>query len=373
MWIVTEEDLEDIAIGAGILGTGGGGNPYRGKLQMRKHVRAGARVRIVPPEEVPDDALGVTLGGIGAPVIGIERMNRGDEGVTALRALERHLGRPLTHLVPAEVGGGNSIAPMVAAAQSGLPVVDGDGMGRALPEIQHTTFAIGGASSSPAVLCDYHHTLLTFDDVPDMQSLERLARAATVAMGGGATLVGTVMTGAEVRRLTVPHTLSFAQRLGAVVRSARQGHRDPIAAVCETTGGTQLFRGKVVDVQRRLVAGFARGELLIDGAGDWRGRQLRIAIQNEYLIAWEGDRVAATAPDLICLVDESTAEPITTEVVRYGLRVVVIGIPAPELLRTEQALRFVGPAAFGYDVPYRPMPGSYGAGMSLSEARYARA
>jgi uncharacterized protein len=152
------------------------------------------------------------------------------------------------------------------------------------------------------------HTLLTFADAPDAHTLERLARAATVAMGGGALLVSTVMTGAEVRRLTVPHTLSFARRLGAVVRSARQGHRDPIAAVCETTGGAHLFRGKIVDVQRRLVAGFARGDLLIEGAGDWRGRRLRIAIQNEYLIAWEEDRVAATAPDLICLVDETTAE-----------------------------------------------------------------
>jgi uncharacterized protein len=368
MWIVTEADLEDIAIGAGILGTGGGGNPYRGKLTMRRHVRAGARVQIVPPEEVPDDALGVTIGGIGAPVIGIERMQRGDEGVTALRALEQHIGRPLTHLVPAEVGGGNSIAPMVAAAQSGLPVVDGDGMGRAFPEIQHTTFAINGAVPSPAVLCDYRHTTVTFDGVPDTRALERLARAATVAMGGAATLVNTLLTGSEIRRMTVPHTLSFARRLGNAVRTARQEHRNPATAVCEATGGGQLFRGKIVDVQRRLVAGFARGELLIDGSGDDRGRRLRIAIQNEYLIAWEDDEVIATAPDLICLVDETTAEPVTTEVVRYGLRVVVIGIPAPELLRTEQALGFVGPRAFGYDVPYRPMPGVYGGGLSLCVA-----
>jgi uncharacterized protein len=67
-------------------------------------------------------------------------------------------------------------------------------------------------------------------------------------------------------------------------------------------------------------------------------------------------------PDLICIVDEDTAEPITTELLRYGMRVAVVGIPAPDLLRTPEALAVVGPAAFGYpDVPYLPMPGVFGA------------
>ena len=66
-------------------------------------------------------------------------------------------------------------------------------------------------------------------------------------------------------------------------------------------------------------------------------------------------------PDLICLVDQVTAEPVTTEVVRYGLRVAVLGIPAPAMLRTPAALAVVGPAAFGYhDVMYEPLPGVYG-------------
>ncbi len=112
-------------------------------------------------------------------------------------------------------------------------------------------------------------------------------------------------------------------------------------------------------MQRRLVAGFAQGELL-DGLGECRGRALCVAFQNENLIAWADGEVVATAPDLICLVDELTAEPVTTEVVRYGLRVAVLGVPAPPLLRPERALALVGPAAVGYDVSYRPLPEVYG-------------
>ena len=67
----------------------------------------------------------------------------------------------------------------------------------------------------------------------------------------------------------------------------------------------------------------------------------------------DGDQVAIV-PDLITLVDSDRGEPITTEIVRYGLRTTVIGIPAPPQLTTEQALRFVGPQAFGYDLPYTP-------------------
>lgn len=73
-------------------------------------------------------------------------------------------------------------------------------------------------------------------------------------------------------------------------------------------------------------------------------------------------------PDLICLVDAETAEPVTTEVVRYGLRVVVLGIPAPAMLKTPEALAVVGPAAFGYpDVPYAPLSGWYGVGAGRSD------
>lgn len=368
-WNVTDDDLECIAIGAGILGTGGGGNPYRGKLLARRHLREGGQMIVVPLDDLPVDALGVSVGGMGAPVIGIERIIRGDEALTALRRLEQRLGRPVTHVVPGEVGGSNSTIPLVVSAQSGLPVVDADGMGRAFPELQQTTFFIEGAPPSPAAIADYRHSTLVFDDLPDANSLERIARAATVAMGGAASFAFAPMSGAEMKRMAIPGTLSLARRVGAAVRAARRLHELPVAAACAATGGQVLFWGKVTDVQRRLVAGFARGELLLEGSGECRGHAMRIAFQNENLIAWRDSQVepAATAPDLICLVDELSAEPVTTEIVRYGLRVAVLGIPAPPLLRTKRALAVVGPRAFGYDLAYSPLPGVYGGGQPAYE------
>ena len=112
-----------------------------------------------------------------------------------------------------------------------------------------------------------------------------------------------------------------------------------------------------------MAAGFTRGRLKLDTLDPGLGTSLEIDLQNEYLIARRDGAVAAVVPDLICLVDLATGQPVTTEIVRYGLRVAVLRVPAPDLLRTPGALRTVGPAAFGYgDTEYRPVDGSYGAG-----------
>ena len=143
-WDITPDDLEAIEIGANVLGTGGGGNPYTVKLYARELLKQGKRIAVVDPLTLPDDALVVAVGGMGAPTVSIERIIRGDEFLYAVRALERHVGRPIDALISKEIGGSNSMRPMLAAALGNLPVVDGDGMGRAFPELQMCTFFIYG-------------------------------------------------------------------------------------------------------------------------------------------------------------------------------------------------------------------------------------
>ncbi len=360
-WTVTTDHLDALEIGAGILGTGGGGNPYLGKLIARKFVEEGAEIDVVEPDAVPDGAVVASVGGMGSPTVSIERLRRADESVNALRALERHIGRQVTHLVPSEIGGSNSTTPMVVAAQVGLPVIDGDGMGRAFPELQMETFAMYGVTPTPAALCNHHGHIVVFDNIDDATTLERYARAVTIQMGGSAGYAFPVMTGAQLKASAIPGTLSLAVRLGEAVLAARRHKTGPIEAICGVTGGRRLFAGKVLDVERRMTGGFARGVVVLEGFGDDAGRTLRIDFQNENLIARDdAGEVLAVVPDLICLVDSDTGAPLTTEVLRYGLWATAIGIPAPAELRTEVGLRFVGPAAFGYaDVEYRSLPGSY--------------
>ena len=65
-------------------------------------------------------------------------------------------------------------------------------------------------------------------------------------------------------------------------------------------------------------------------------------------------------PDLIAVLDSETGEPITTEALRYGMRVAVIAIPCAPQWREPAALELVHPRTFGYDVDYVPVEERYG-------------
>jgi uncharacterized protein len=353
-WTLTESDLDRIAIGVGILGTGGGGSPYQQMLMAKAMLRRGKRIRMIRPADLPPDAQIIGLGGIGAPTVGIEKMEEGGEGVRVLRAIEAHTGRKVDAVLGDEVGGGNGIYPMVTAAELDLPVVDADGMGRAFPEVQMTSFFVYGQASQPAALSDAEGNTLVITNAATPETLERIMRAATVAMGCTACMTTAPMTGDFVRRFGVVHTTSQAWTLGDAVLGARAAKQDPIAAVLREADGSLLMQGKVTDIERRISGGFVRGSLTVTGLDADAGRCIKVDIQNEYLVATEGDKRLVMVPDLICIVDAETGRPIGTEEQRYGLRVAVIAIPAPPLLRTPEALRVMGPRAFGYDFDFIP-------------------
>jgi uncharacterized protein len=352
-WEISEADLGPIATGAALLGTGGGGNPYLGLLRARELLRAGLRMRVLSPEELPGGALVVTAGGMGAPVVTWEKLPRGEEEADAVRALEEHLGRKVEAIAPLEMGGSNSLVALAVGAQLDVPVLDGDGMGRAFPELQMVTYLIYGGSPSPAAVADEKGNRTVLSRVRDVYALERIARAVTIEYGGHAGLAMCPMTGAEARTRCVPNTLSLALSAGRAIEDARVRGQDPVEAVLEVTGGYRLFRGKIVDVQRRLVSGFARGRTTLEGLGPHAGETVIVDFQNENLVARRDGEVLAVVPDLISLVDFDSGEPLTVEVLRYGFRVDVLVLPPSPVLTTAEALRFVGPRAFGYDVDYR--------------------
>ena len=354
---MSEADLEALELGAALLGTGGGGNPYIGKLRTREEMRRGRRVEIVTLDDLPDDGLVVSLGGIGAPVIGVEKFEKGNECYRALRLLEEVVGRPAVALIAAEIGGANSMEPMLTAAQAGIPVVDADGMGRAFPEVQMMTYTIYGHLPTPAAMADEKGNSLVIRHAIDMYWLERFARSIAVDMGGAAGLATAPMRVDFLKRYAIPGTVTQAVALGRTILEARQHRADVIEAVCRREGGQRLFTGKITGVRRELKGGFAVGAVELEGMGAQAGETARIAIQNENLVFWRDGAMQACVPDLIVNLELETGEPITTEMLRYGQRIATLALPAHELLKTPEALAVVGPAAFGYpDIVYRPLP-----------------
>ena len=131
---------------------------------------------------------------------------------------------------------------------------------------------------------------------------------------------------------------------------AKFNHRiDTIQAVARADQGRILISdGKVINVERNTSGGFVRGQVFIETPE----RTLTIDFQNENLVArFDNGEIVASVPDLITIVEEDSAEPIATEIVRYGYRVSVLVLPPPESMTTPQALRHVGLKAFGYNFP----------------------
>jgi uncharacterized protein len=355
-WRLTEKDVEALEIGSAILGTGGGGNPYIGKLRAKQALREGYKMEILPLQALPDDAKVVSLGGIGAPLVSFERIKEGREGLRCVRALEERLGIKVDAIACEEIGGQNSMEPLIVAAMAGLPVVDADGMGRAFPEMQMTTWSIYGHRSTPSVMCDCHGNVVIFDHAISELWHERMARACVVAQGGSSVLASAPMSGEFVKKFAIPDSYTKAISLGNAVLDARRHHADPIAAVCESENGTVVFRGKITDLKRHLMGGFVRGEAIVQGFDAYEGDEASVLIQNENLVFKRNGEVEVIVPDLIVILDVDSGEAITTEMLRYGQRIAVLALPCHPLLATPEALEVVGPKGFGFDdLVYRPM------------------
>jgi hypothetical protein len=185
--------------------------------------------------------------------------------------LEQLLGRKIDAVLCGEAGGVNSTTPFVVAAMTGLPLVDGDGMGRAYPELQMVTFTMHGVSATPMVLCDDKGNSLVLETVSNAWT-ERLARAATVEMGGSALLAFYLddrCGGEEGHRARHADAL---RQLGLTLREAKAGHVDPVNAIVDMLGAEVIFHGRIKDIERRTVGGFARGTARFEGVEDWKGQ-----------------------------------------------------------------------------------------------------
>ncbi|CEH30512.1 hypothetical protein AM501_11320 [Aneurinibacillus migulanus] len=354
MRLLGKQEIEDMAVGAALLGTGGGGDPYIGKLMALQAIEEFGPIRLLSIDEVPEDALVVSSGMMGAPTVMVEKAPSGQEAKAAFKTLEAYMGKEIFATYPIEAGGVNSMLPLALAAQLGLPVIDVDGMGRAFPELQMVTFYLDGISASPMVIADEKGNVNLLNTIDNVWA-ERIARAATIQMGGSVMFAIYPMNGRNLKESGIRNILQLEEGIGRTIRLAKEQNVNPIQEVLKLTKGFELFNGKVVDIHRKTETGFARGTATFEGLGNNKGEKLQLRFQNEHLIATTEQRLLCVTPDLIAVLDEETGLPITTEGLRYGARAVVIGIPCHPKWRTPKGIETCGPGYFGYDVEYVPV------------------
>ncbi len=355
---ITLDDIESLAVGAWVLGTGGGGNPYLSLLNARALYKEGKRTQLIDAEDLADDAYVAVIAGMGAPLVGIERLTDHRVFTRAARLMETHTKRRFDAVMAMEIGGGNGVRPFLVAANLGIPVIDSDTMGRAYPEAQMTSVAVGDLKPYPMTVVDVRGLEAVIEMVPTWKWAERVGRKIVVEYGSTASTCQPPRTGAEVKKWGIHGTTTKAIAIGHAVREAQRTHADPVAAILAVEPGKILYCGKVTDVERRVTEGYLRGVARFDGLDDFRGSRLEIDFQNEWIVACllsgkSDDEPLAMTPDLICVLDSVSGEAVGSETIRYGQRVTVIALPPPAVFLTPKGMEHVGPRAFGYDLDYR--------------------
>ncbi|EFS01241.1 DUF917 domain-containing protein [Listeria seeligeri] len=354
MRYLDEQAIENIAIGAAFLGTGGGGDPYIGKMMALTAIKKYGPVKLLSPEEIADDDYFIPAAMMGAPSVLIEKFPKGDEFVRVFEKLGRYLGKEVKGTFPMEAGGVNSMIPIVVAAQLGLPLIDCDGMGRAFPELQMVTFHLDGISATPMAITDEKGNIGIMETI-DNKWTERLARVTTVEMGASSLVSLYPCDGAQIKQSSIKHIVTLSEEIGKVIRETSLDESEKLQQLLDVTKGYHLFEGKITDVVRETRAGFNFGRVRINGLNNDSESEVIVHFQNENLVAEKNGQPIAITPDLICMVDLETLMPVTTEALKYGKRVRVMALPADDAWRTAKGIETVGPRYFGYDVDFAPL------------------
>ena len=342
--VIREQDLGALVVGVTLLGSGGGGDTGAFGRMLRRRLGAGELV-LRDASDTPGAYLS-PIGVVGATSVLAEKLPSGGEFETAVGAVSRWTGQAVTGLMSLEAGGLNGLSPLIAALDLGLPFVDADLMGRAMPRLDQFSWAVAGRSLTPCALSEPSGQVIVVDHI-DASGLERAVRSFVAQTGGWAVLALAPTHVDAATSDAVNGSLTRALALGRAHAGLDTGAAP--ATVASALGGRLLGGGRVEEVARHAIAdggaAFGRGSVcVVDSASR---AVVRIETENEYLLAMVDGEPVVSTPDLVCVLDRRTLQPIAVEAIRTGDEVLVLALPGPEWWRRGDRIGYVGPRAFG--------------------------
>jgi uncharacterized protein len=343
VWQLSRDDLDTLAVGAALLGSGGGGQTYWFKALAEHAIQDRATIAIYDIEDLPSDMLAVTTGLVGSLLAFHERSPEGSEFTRAVDRVRREYPLASACVANYESAGANIFAALVVAAAGALPVVDCDGMGRALSWLDQTTYDVAGVSIAPFVCTDSYGRSILYEDIRGRDA-ERFIRAAAVEMGGWCAFAGYPTTVARLKSAGIPRTIRRAFDLGRTVKGSDAGA--VVDALVQHHGARRVATGRVADARWRRIRDGGIGSVVIRTSGD--ASVVRIEARNEFLIAVVDGEIVACTPEIICLMRTRDGRPLQAEsVLALGTEVDVVALPAPSRWQEPGFRDKVTPAAFG--------------------------
>lgn len=367
---LTAHDIDPLLEGLAIMGTGGGGNPLWGKQILEQDVRMGRSWNVVAPEDIPDDATVVSGGIMGSvkalEAIGFENVLRGWETFFPLQEVTRMmaglLGRRIDAIVPFEAGGLNTPVILSLGARAGIPVVDGDALGRSAPETNMTSFIGHGINIPPMPLIDQYGNIVVVQQATTPTYPDEIGRFVVTKGGHMGANNHYPMTGAQLKQAVIPHTISQALELGRAVLAARHGGKEPVATVRDQLGAPYEFRGHVVSLREEEHLGFYFTTVTLEGSDGYADRRAELVIKNETMLLRLDGQDVCVFPDRVLLLEPGTGRGVMSVELHEHFDLALLALPCHPRLQaaacSEVGRVAMGPVRFGQPhLAYRPMHG----------------
>lgn len=330
MRILYKQDILDIAYGATFLGAGGGG-PVSLSLRMLDELekKQPIRLEMIEVDEMEEGKYACMVAGFGSPSA-LDRLGFGRDAIYAFlgyRDEYRQQGLDLAYTYSGEYGGLSTFVPMYVAMSCGVPFVNLDGNGRAVPEVGTTLLPLFGYPTTPVVMANENGdvTIGKPRNPNDVAAGEKIARQMCMAYGMKVGFACWAVDKHTATKYMIPSAMNKAEAIGKFLRAARGRGADASEAICKAIEARELFRGAVADIELTARDGFDFGTVRISTGGG----EACVMFKNENMYAKDqAGTVVLTVPESICLLNTETAEPLNNASVKEGMNVAVVAIPA---------------------------------------------
>ncbi|HEX9476710.1 MAG TPA: DUF917 family protein [Candidatus Dormibacteraeota bacterium] len=312
---LTHADAVDGIWGGSVLACGGGGWVSHGEVMAGEATRSGTPI-LCSVDEIPDDALVVTVTAIGAPGAAGWEIQPLDY-VNALKLVMERAHAPVVAVLTAQNGASTTINGWIQSAVLGVKVLDAAGDVRA-----HPTGKLGGMglterpgyTTVQAVAGGNRklHGELRLVAEGSIVTTSNVLRDVSVRVGGFIAAARNPVEAAWVKKHAAIGAITYALDLGRAMQAAKaSGPRAVIEAACKQTGGAILAEGPArITIPMRTEGGFDHGSFGVGG--------LTLRYLNEYMTVDRGEVRLATYPDVITTMSMKTGRPATISEIREG-------------------------------------------------------
>ncbi|WP_455364679.1 DUF917 domain-containing protein, partial [[Eubacterium] cellulosolvens] len=321
---------------------GGGGAYHSGLGIIEKAYSEGLNFRLASIEELSNKSLTFTFYLFGS-TFGVHTQEcggyRGDCALRTLRSFEEIYKKRADAINPYELGGINLPVPLDLSARAEIPLIDGDHAGRATPTVWLSQFVVKDFPMTPHAYTDENDQYLVLVEKwkgPKFFDVIAFSMMREFGLGYG---IGSPLTKEQAHNILIPGTVTRCIEVGKAIRVAKKEGKNTFDAAIESTGGFKLFQGIIEKIEKPSgKTPMAYLEVIIHGDNSYKNRIMKIKARNENLIAYIDEKPVCVVPDLATPFDLDDERATTTEALKPGQKIGILGIPAHKRWRNPKGI-----------------------------------